>query len=352
MSKIYSEYENVIYAYFNTLKNKIVYIGQTINLKNRDDRHLKYNPFDENCKEYNYPLSRGIRKYGVENYKLIILENNLEQSELDKKEKYYIKLYDTYNDGYNQNTGGTHFTAYYKFDKDILGKIIYLLKDTDMSFVDICEITGTSFTHLFNINEGIRRKQDNLNYPIRKYDLRHGQKLESNTVNSIVEDLRNMRLKMSVIAKKYNCLETTISQINNGKYYYNSTLNYPIRDKRCYKKWEILLSDEDKDEIIYYLLNTHIKYEEIAQMYGVAKRVINYINTGEIFYDDSRSYPLRKSHKKISNEQINKAKELLTTSDLSYMAISKMCGMSDTYIRQMNQGFVYSNESEIYPLRA
>ena len=83
---------NIIYAYKKIDENKIVYVGQTVNLNNRDYRHKKIDPYDSTLKEYNYPLSRGIRKYGEDAYELIILENNLKREQLNEREKYWISL--------------------------------------------------------------------------------------------------------------------------------------------------------------------------------------------------------------------------------------------------------------------
>ena len=55
---------NLIYAYKKKDEDKIVYVGQTVNLQLRHYRHIKIDPYDETLREYNYPLSRGIRKYG------------------------------------------------------------------------------------------------------------------------------------------------------------------------------------------------------------------------------------------------------------------------------------------------
>lgn len=38
---------------------------------------MLYDPYNKKAKEYNYPLSRGVRKYGAEEYELIILEDNV-----------------------------------------------------------------------------------------------------------------------------------------------------------------------------------------------------------------------------------------------------------------------------------
>ena len=93
---------NVIYAYKKQDTQKIVYVGQTIDLYTRNKQHIDYDPFNANNKEYEYPLSRGIRKYGKEMYELIILEDNIPKELLNEREKYWIAFYNTYWDGYNQ----------------------------------------------------------------------------------------------------------------------------------------------------------------------------------------------------------------------------------------------------------
>lgn len=157
---------NLIYAYRKKDINKIVYIGQTINLKDRHRRHMNYDPYIKDLKEYNYPLSRGIRKYGQDAYELIILEDNLKQEDLDNREKYWINYYDTYYNGYNQSIGGKN-PVKPVLDEEKINNVINMLKDESYSYKDISEKTGISITHIYNINTGKRRKKDNLNYPIR-----------------------------------------------------------------------------------------------------------------------------------------------------------------------------------------
>ena len=91
--------KNVIYAYKKKSSNKIVYVGQTNNLEYRHKQHIQYDPYNPKNREYNYPLSRGIRKYGVDEYELVILEDDLLQSQLNEREIYWIKFYDTYFNG-------------------------------------------------------------------------------------------------------------------------------------------------------------------------------------------------------------------------------------------------------------
>ena len=151
--------KNVIYAYKKKSSNKIVYVGQTNNLEYRHKQHIKYDPYNPNNREYNYPLSRGIRKYGEDEYELIILEDDLLQDQLNEREIYWIKFYDTYFNGYNQSTGGSN-PVKPNFDDKLIDLVIELLRDYENSYRDICDKTGLSMTHVYNINTGNRRKKD------------------------------------------------------------------------------------------------------------------------------------------------------------------------------------------------
>lgn len=158
---------NVIYAYKKRSTQKIVYVGQTVNLQARHKQHIQYDPFNVNTREYEYPLSRGVRRYGEEEYELIILEDNLLKEELNDKEKYWIAFYDTYFNGYNQSIGGANPIKPI-FNEEKIDLVIEMLRDESYSYKDIINKTGISMTHIYNINTGARRKRDDLEYPIRK----------------------------------------------------------------------------------------------------------------------------------------------------------------------------------------
>lgn len=49
--------KNIIYGYFRKDIEEYVYIGQTVNLKQRRLKHEKYDPYNPNTREYYYPLS-------------------------------------------------------------------------------------------------------------------------------------------------------------------------------------------------------------------------------------------------------------------------------------------------------
>lgn len=224
---------NVIYAYKKIDEDKIVYVGQTVNLYLRNKRHREIDPWDPTLREYNYPLSRGIRKYGNDAYELIILENNLLQEELNDKEKYYIQLYDTYYHGYNQSLGGAA-PVMVKHNEDEIDKVIDLLKNTSMTFQEIANECDISLTHVYNINTGQRRKRDNIDYPIRspKAKGNRGLKFSQEEVKEIHDFIiNNPNITYKNIGEKYQCDATTIRRINQGKTksYQLEGYTYPLR---------------------------------------------------------------------------------------------------------------------------
>lgn len=210
---------NVIYAYKKIDENKIVYVGQTVNLNNRDYRHRKIDPYDSTLKEYNYPLSKGIRKYGEDAYELIILENNLKREQLNEREKYWISFYNTYYHGYNQSLGGAN-PVIVKHNEDTIDEIINLLKNSNLSFQQIANQCNVSLTHVYNINTGERRKRDNETYPIRSKltkgtrGLKFSQE-ECQEIHTFI--LENPKITLKDIAIKFNCSPETIRDINKGK---------------------------------------------------------------------------------------------------------------------------------------
>lgn len=91
-----------IYKITNII-NKKCYIGQTLYDANK--RFKEHINASTNTRKNNH-FYNAIRKYGIENFELEILENNVAEDKLDELEIYYIKKYDSYNNGYNSTIGG------------------------------------------------------------------------------------------------------------------------------------------------------------------------------------------------------------------------------------------------------
>lgn len=88
-----------IYKIVNDINDKI-YIGKTIySLSERWSKH-KYAYLYED-----WHLYRAMRKYGIEHFQILPLEE-CDDNELNLREKYYIKKYNSIKDGYNMTEGG------------------------------------------------------------------------------------------------------------------------------------------------------------------------------------------------------------------------------------------------------
>lgn len=87
-----------IYKITNIQNNK-VYIGQTIRpVEQRFHRHM--NDALNNILDTHF--ARAIRKYGKENFIIEMIDTAESQDELNQKEQYWIRYYDSVNKGYNE----------------------------------------------------------------------------------------------------------------------------------------------------------------------------------------------------------------------------------------------------------
>lgn len=133
------QYKNVsgIYKWENKVNHKC-YIGQAIDLYNRIKAHYTEMRRDPSNRKNKSILYKAIDKYSIHNFTLEILyscpRNNCIKSELDRLEKYYIKKYNSFKDGYNMTIGG---------DGGMLG---YKFTDEQISH---CKIASKNKAHLF-----------------------------------------------------------------------------------------------------------------------------------------------------------------------------------------------------------
>jgi len=90
-----------IYKITNLLNGK-VYIGQTImTIQKRYQKH---------CNSHNTVISKAITKYGVENFTVEEIDRASTREELDEKERYWIRCYNSQvPNGYNLESGGTKY---------------------------------------------------------------------------------------------------------------------------------------------------------------------------------------------------------------------------------------------------
>ena len=113
-----------IYKIENLINHKF-YIGQSINIEERYKQHI-YKAFNSNELAYNSAIHQAFRKYGLENFKLEVIEEcKIEQ--LDERERYWIKKLNTLTpNGYNILSGGQQNKISDKRICPICGKVMTL----------------------------------------------------------------------------------------------------------------------------------------------------------------------------------------------------------------------------------
>ena len=250
-----------IYKITNIINNKI-YIGQSkYNGQLRYIEHMQkayYNPSQS-------VFYTEIVRYGKDAFKLEILETNVPEKDLLKRERYYIKKTKA-DDGKN-----------------------------------------------YNINTDAKKNNDNKD-KIRKHKY------------DIYKDLKENKLSYEELSEKYECSVAFLKDVNLGKDMVDNHLNdYPLRPIE-YNKY--LLTQEELKEI-YKRLEEGSTLTDIANKFNVSVQAVGYINSGRNYYDDNRKYPINPNipstsnivngNKEIIVFVINCLKQNILYSDISIM---------------------------------
>ncbi len=90
-------YNNVIYMIENQINRK-KYIGKTDDPLSRKKSHFS--------NSHNIYLRRSIKKYGIKSFSFELLAENVSDLDIDDLEIFYIKHFDSFNNGYNLTEGG------------------------------------------------------------------------------------------------------------------------------------------------------------------------------------------------------------------------------------------------------
>lgn len=144
--------KGIIYKY--TSPSNKVYIGQTIH---EHRRYMTHKRGDGDTKFY-----RAIRKYGFENftYEVIFTIDNEDRKrvkeKLDFMERYYIRKYDSFNNGYNMTLGGDGADGT-KHTEEFKRKISERMKENNPAW----NMTDEWRLHIGNASKG-RKMPDNM----------------------------------------------------------------------------------------------------------------------------------------------------------------------------------------------
>lgn len=264
------------------LKNKIngkKYIGQTIRELNvRIARHLM------DSRSSNLPIHRALKKYGINNFDIIVLEKDIPKELLDEKEQYYIKNIDsvvTSNIGYNIAPGGRTSVGHAKITIDEVDKITQLLLKNDLTYAEIGKKFNVSMHCIYDINVGKSWFRENIKYPIKK--IRH--QTSSDEKQKVIEDILNCILSFEEISIKHSVDKSSLYKINSGRLWKDKSRTYPLRK----------IDTINNELIINDIVHSIMSFREIAKKHKVAYTTVSHLNNGKYYKNDQYEYPLRQN---------------------------------------------------------
>lgn len=286
-----------IYKITNNITGKI-YVGKT--KRTTKDRWLEHIRDAKNYPFENIPLHKAIIKHGSENFIVEVLESGIDEKELNKKEKYYIKTLKSTNSniGYNATSGGDGGAVSTKLSQEEVEQIISLLSDeiNPISINKIAKKFNVTNTTIRAINDGKAWFNSSIIYPIRKYDVnRLG--VDKVTYKNIVSDLLHSDLVVDEIAKTHNVYPSCVYEINQGRYCYNGKNPYyntiysgdfPIR--RISNRVEC-----DFNEAFYQVLFSNKSISQIERDFNIDFNGLRYIVLGKRRRELTKNYivPMR-----------------------------------------------------------
>ena len=272
-----------IYKVTNNVSGKI-YIGKT--KRKTRDRWLEHVRDAKNYPLKNIPLHKAIIKYGAENFQIETIETNVPEEELNYKEKYYIKKFNSTNSsiGYNATIGGDGGMVSSKLSEKDVNEIKLILSDKENidSINKIAKQFNVTNTTIRAINDGKAWFDDSLSYPIRKYNTKT-LGIERKIYEKIVNDLLNSDLQIYEIAKNNNVDTSCVYNINYGRNCYNGkndyykniySDNFPIR--KIDNKVEC-----DFNKAFYEVLFTNKSISQIERELNIHFNGLRYIVLGK-----------------------------------------------------------------------
>ena len=149
-----------IYKITNKINGK-TYIGQSVNIERRFSEHKvsSHNPKSL--------IHKALNKYGIENFEFSIVDE-CEENQLDEKEIFYIKQYNTSApNGYNVQFGGNDTHVVPTDDVKMIQQLL-LDKKCNASLKQIAEDFGCSVRTIYRINQGEVYVNKDLKYPLRE----------------------------------------------------------------------------------------------------------------------------------------------------------------------------------------
>lgn len=339
-----------IYSITNTITGEM-YIGQTIrDFEVRWNQHKKTLNGNYHDNEH---LQRSWNKYGEAAFEFKVIHYCDELDNLNDLEKYYIKKYDTYHNGFNMTEGGDYFlnevpeeirkkrleslkkinrekSDYTEHQISKVKEMLSELENNPISIKKISKLTGVRENVIYgikNLNSWIDVRSD-LNEKIKQLNVRECRN------KNIIKDLYTYNYSLEELCNKYNLKESSI----RGILYREKVKDYnkifrEVKNTRMKQKFldgiskgiETFRDMENFTGYSRYTLETMCKREGLQEeylrlrkvktpnMYQSKERGINYDIKAKSWYlritFNSKQIPI--GHFKTEKEAIDVKKQLI-----------------------------------------
>lgn len=284
------------------------YIGQSICIEHRWKTHIQ-SAKNPNNKDYNSEFYTDIRNMGVNNFCFDILEE-CQVTDLDKKEIYYISIFDTYKNGYNRTHGGSgqNYEDVIK-TRELWDKGYSSAEITNE--LKICRETVRKYLQdykNYSTKESYKRGYFNSEKAIQA-----NKNLNTSTIYQYTLDGIFLKEFSSCaeVEKTLGILAQSVSSCIKGEYFSAGGFRWAKKGEELISldKWNSIhrnkiLSDSDIQQI-KELLALGLKRQDIVDQTGCSLKTISRINNGER-YNDGLVYPIYDYKKKKFNRQTSR----------------------------------------------
>lgn len=172
----------------------------------------------------------------------------------------------------------------------------------------------------------------------------HNAKILSQEIlNNIYNELLYTNYSLKEIGEHYNVEERIIQSINKGETYKDDSLQYPLR--------EFTLSKEKLDRLTYDLKYSNLSYQELASLYHISLSQVKSINYGFSWRRDYLTYPIRRMIFTGNDNIYEKIQKDLLSTSLSLKCIAKKYECPLYVVNKINYGKLFKNDKLQYPLR-
>ena len=256
-----------IYKIENLINHK-KYIGLTNNIQRRYLRH--FSDLKRGCHDNSF-LQKEYNIYGKDNFSFEqIFEGDISSKEISEKEKYYIKLYDSFHNGYNQNEGGNFGPTNggsHLIETDVLN-ILAALEFMSRPGQILSDMFGVTKTTISRIKHGVshiqyKEKYDKMSYEQRKaiYDIfcETTSFYEKKVQTTIIKSNRKMTKEQVFMVLLNEELGRKIPLKRLARWWgFNGKALMSILQEKSYKDYILeysKLTQDQKEEIVSLLSN-------------------------------------------------------------------------------------------------